>query len=109
MKSLLALVMISATSIIGTPLNARDLDKPVLNTPVDPENWQFNHTLLQQLQSTSGTITQTNFTIKICWDCQNRFEEEGYDYRNEMELFNVTYADCGEPWIMCRHSLASIS
>ncbi|KAI8632745.1 hypothetical protein F5Y19DRAFT_471915 [Xylariaceae sp. FL1651] len=49
-----------------------------------------------------------NFTINhwelgyIPLECKTRGEEEGF-VAADFEVFNVTYTDCDDPWIMCRH------
>jgi hypothetical protein len=110
-NSIMALACISAAPVFGSPLAALDLDKPVIDTPLEPHDGRFSLTMLRQLQSTQNTIIPTNYTIKICYDCQNKFQALGLNYTNDMQLFNVTYADCGaeQPWIMCRHTDASIT
>jgi len=111
-KFVMALVFIDATSIFGSQLDAHvDLDKPVIDAPLEPENRTFSRRMLDQLQSTQGTIIRTNMTTKICYDCQIKFQELGLNFTSDGELFNVTYNDCGgqEPWIMCRHKDAVIS
>jgi len=73
-KFVMALVFIDATSIFGSQLDAHvDLDKPVIDAPLEPKNRTFSRRMLDQLQSTQGTIIRTNMTTKICYDCQIKF------------------------------------
>jgi hypothetical protein len=98
-------------SVLGSPLDARGLDKPVVSYPLEPQNPQYSRVMLQQLQNTKPHIVSTNFTVRICYDCRNKFQELGYNVSKTMYLYNVTYADCGEdePWVMCRHKDANIT
>jgi hypothetical protein len=41
-------------------------------------------------------------------DCAIRSAPEGYSAA-DFEAFNVTYTDCDEPWVMCRHKRSTTS
>lgn len=110
-KTIMALAFTGIASVLSSPLSARDLDKPVIDTPLEPQNTTLSRMMLQDLQSTSKTIQSTNWTVRICYDCQVKFQQLGYDVNDTMQLYNVTYADCNsdDPWIMCRHKDSPLS
>ncbi|ORY61401.1 uncharacterized protein BCR38DRAFT_348108, partial [Pseudomassariella vexata] len=41
-------------------------------------------------------------------DCKKR--TESYNYLHfEIDVYNVTYTDCDNPWILCRHKKSTTS
>lgn len=107
---IVSLAIVGVLAVRGSDPNASELDKPVLNKPIDPEDYHFSHSMLFHLESSPPNTTRVSPEVQVCYDCQNTFTALGYDYNETMELYRVTYPDCGaELWIMCRHTEAPLS
>ncbi|QKX57523.1 uncharacterized protein TRUGW13939_04637 [Talaromyces rugulosus] len=78
-------------------VNGQALDKPPLSDNLDyladgnNANLAVNQGTYQQWEA--GTIPA---------DCKSLGQEEGKD-PNDFEVYDVTYGDCGDPWVFCRH------
>ncbi|KAB8345843.1 hypothetical protein FH972_022898 [Carpinus fangiana] len=76
---------------------AQKLDKPALTPDLDYLN-QGNIDNHGPTQSTTAGYEAG----QIPADCKDRAQAEGHDPA-DMEVTYVTYTDCADPWVFCRH------
>ncbi|KAL4763439.1 uncharacterized protein BDW70DRAFT_131740 [Aspergillus foveolatus] len=87
----------SAASALFLTLGRAELDKPALTSDLD-----------YLLEGNTNNLPTVNSQIAV-WpsgyipkDCQDLGSGEGYN-ANEFEVYEVTYDDCADPWLFCRH------
>ncbi|KAL4822056.1 hypothetical protein BDW67DRAFT_7134 [Aspergillus spinulosporus] len=92
-----ALFTFSAASALFLTLARAELDKPALTPDLD-----------YLLEGNSNSLPTVNSQIAV-WpsgyipnDCQDLGSGEGYN-ASEFEVYEVTYDDCADPWLFCRH------
>ena len=95
--------MISTKSVLGllplAALSAAQEFHPVIDPEIGRE--QIWDALMPVMPLTEATVRDwdAGWTFKSC-------KEEG-DMRGlnaaDFEVFEVSYSDCDEPWVMCRH------
>ncbi|KAL6237117.1 hypothetical protein BDW75DRAFT_238578 [Aspergillus navahoensis] len=92
-----ALFAFYAASALFLTLAHAELDKPALTSNLD-----------YLLDGNANSLPTVNSQIAV-WasgyipkDCQDLGSDEGYD-ASEFEVYEVTYDDCGDPWLFCRH------
>ncbi|KAL4989483.1 hypothetical protein BDW68DRAFT_67172 [Aspergillus falconensis] len=92
-----ALFTLSAASALFLTLARAELDKPALTSNLD-----------YLLEGNANSLPTVDSQIAV-WasgyipkDCQDLGSGEGYD-ASEFEVYEVTYDDCSDPWLFCRH------
>ncbi|KAL3435590.1 hypothetical protein BDV09DRAFT_204020 [Aspergillus tetrazonus] len=87
----------SAASALFLTLARAELDKPALTSDLD-----------YLLEGNANNLPTVNSQIAgwpngyIPKDCQDLGSGEGYN-ASEFEVYEVTYDDCADPWLFCRH------
>ncbi|KAL5339852.1 hypothetical protein BJX70DRAFT_140399 [Aspergillus crustosus] len=94
----------TALACLLTPTLA-ELEKPIADPAVP-----FDHMdtfLYDNLEPTPATYEQWEYgwLPARCHDVAENENQSPYD----MEVFNVTYADCDQHWVMCRHKEAQLT
>ncbi|KAL4886637.1 hypothetical protein BJY04DRAFT_178054 [Aspergillus karnatakaensis] len=82
------------------------LEKPIMDPAVPFD--QMDPFLYNNTKATPATYEQWEFgwLPARCHDVAESWEnQDPYD----MEVFNVTYEDCAQPWVMCRHKEAQLT
>lgn len=94
--------MLAPKAIAGlVPLAA--LSAAQFHPVIDPEI--SRQQVWEGLSAVLGSTESTNDNWEAGWifeSCKTEAEQRGLS-ASDMEVFNVHYSDCGEPWIMCRH------
>ncbi|RDW70674.1 uncharacterized protein DSM5745_08185 [Aspergillus mulundensis] len=97
MKGMKGLFAAAAASALFLTFARAQLDKPALTSNLD-----------YLLEGNANNLPTVNRQIAI-WasgyipkDCQDLGAGEGYD-ASEFEVYEVTYDDCADPWLFCRH------
>ncbi|KAF1963830.1 hypothetical protein CC80DRAFT_498937 [Byssothecium circinans] len=117
---LVAVVAALVAAVTGSPLSAAGIDtsatpahsnKSILNPEVDVYDWAFIGHLNYSHDWHIDYWNLTDLKLQrgetgICRDCEAVFRDAGLK-AEDMQIYNVTYADCDEPWVMCRHRLSS--
>ncbi|KAL4776969.1 hypothetical protein BDW60DRAFT_175171 [Aspergillus nidulans var. acristatus] len=92
-----AIFTFSAASALFLALARAELDKPALTPDLD-----------YLLEGNANSLPTVNSQI-AAWpsgyipkDCQDLGSGEGYN-ASEFEVYEVTYDDCADPWLFCRH------
>ncbi|KAK5999218.1 Conidiation-specific protein 13 [Cladobotryum mycophilum] len=100
-KSSNAAKLLAAAVLVGE--SAAALNKPLINPPIP----SMDNGLFQYLKPTHSThdAWEWGWIPDICRDRANAEKLNPYD----VEVFNVHYDDCSQPWIMCRHHNAPMS
>ncbi|CBF89557.1 hypothetical protein AN0402.2 [Aspergillus nidulans FGSC A4] len=87
----------SAASALFLTLARAELDKPALTSDLD-----------YLLEGNANNLPTVNSHIAV-WpsgyipkDCQDLGSGEGYN-ASDFEVYEVTYDDCADPWLFCRH------
>ncbi|KAI0018805.1 hypothetical protein F4780DRAFT_794313 [Xylariomycetidae sp. FL0641] len=80
------------------------LPKPALQPPFDMQG-AVSDGLRAALPVTpyTGEVWAPGFLPR---DCKHMAEDEGFAAA-DVQVFSVAYADCGEPWILCRHAASA--
>ncbi|KAI9770837.1 MAG: hypothetical protein M1839_003032 [Geoglossum umbratile] len=97
-------VAAAVLTLLHSPVLA-DLGKPVINPPI--EFSKIDQGLLTYLKPAPSTVDVWG-PGWIPQDCKTNTESSGFK-AIDIEVFNVHYADCCDPWIMCRHKESPMS
>ncbi|OTB07413.1 hypothetical protein M426DRAFT_8786 [Hypoxylon sp. CI-4A] len=99
--SILSLALLALATENDTPPGAvQNPDAlPAISPPFD-YNGAIETGLQEHLPSTPWVLAHLDGG-KIPKDCKDRAQASGYNY-TDMDIFQVYYEDCGEPWTMCR-------
>jgi hypothetical protein len=84
------------------------LHKPTVHPEVGPfdDHLRMHMSNVQPYTLQPWNKTTQDGFVSICVDCKKKFEEKKFALEDNI-MFNVTYVDCGEPWVMCRHKDAA--
>ncbi|KAF2640159.1 hypothetical protein P280DRAFT_28484 [Massarina eburnea CBS 473.64] len=93
---------VSAVMVIGSPVGTTTVVEPELNDFDDALFTQFDPPREYSIQPWIPESEYNGEEVPSSRDCKTKFEQMGFPIEN-IEMFNVTYEDCDEPWVMCRH------
>lgn len=92
--------MITQASIVAAfaVLASAALDKPPLSDNLD----YLHDGNANALAPTQSTQDQWEPGL-VPWDCKYHAEQSFQLNAKDIEVYNVTYTDCQDPWVICRH------
>ncbi|KAL7946805.1 hypothetical protein V8C42DRAFT_343726 [Trichoderma barbatum] len=99
MSTLATLLAISVT-VAGQELNKASLSPPV---PTD----KFSPILFEYLKETPSTVQKWE-KGSVPSQCQLHTEANNLS-SSDLDVYNVFYRDCDQPWVLCRHREATIT